>query len=327
MIELHRHHGGSLTTKWVWETLKRQPTDINRPILCEGQVESLMTFKHGEQRTFPNFLSKFSILDQIVWDEETIRDSIDNVCWGIKSERLQYAELKVSLHKFMRQTKLPPVDLVRIIREKLNDFHNTWGVGFGLVLSIKYEADRNEQRKIASLITDKAAEHLVGIDFVGDEFYYDPDFYEGICREWKSAGKGVEAHVGESQTHENVRSAIELLKVNRIAHGIRAISHPDIIKLAVDHNVCFDMALTSNYYTGVAEYETHPIRELLESRIVPITLGTDDPVVLNTTLDNEYMLAKKYYNLSDDDITWLVFNSIRFAFGWKAMTNRFVMED
>jgi adenosine deaminase len=322
IVDLHRHHGGSLTPKWVWETLQRQSKQY-----WECQVEARMTFKHGGQMTFQNFLSKFSILDEIIWDEEIIRDSIGNVCWGIKSERIQYAELKVSIHKFMRHTKLPPADIIRIIREKLDEDCEKWGIGVGLVLSIKYEADRDEQRKIASLITDKASSFLVGIDFVGDEFHYNPDFYEGICRDWKSAGKGIEAHVGESQTHENVRSAIERLKVDRIAHGVRAVDHPDIIKLAADHNVCFDMALTSNYRTGVADYQTHPIRKLLENRIVPVTLGTDDPVVLGTTLGNEYALAKKYYNLSDDDITWMMFNSIRFAFGWKMMTNRILMQD
>jgi adenosine deaminase len=104
------------------------------------------------------------------------------------------------------------------------------------------------------------------------------------------------------------------LGVQRIAHGIKAAEFPDILKLANDNNICFDIALTSNYFTGVIDdLATHPVKKMLEQGC-NITIGTDDPVVLDTTLDKEYSILMNTVGVPESKILDIMENSVKYAF-------------
>jgi adenosine deaminase len=179
---------------------------------------------------------------------------------------------------------------------------------------VKYESARDSQADILKLIDDhKVADVVDGIDLVGDEKFFNVDFYKPIFKQWKRAHKGLIAHVGESQTVENVIHAIKSLHVNRISHGIKIADDIEAIKIANDHGIAFDVALTSNIKTGVTpNLHDHPVKRMIENGCV-VSLGTDDPAVLNTTLSNEYNIAYIDVGLSRDTIMQMKQNAINSA--------------
>ena len=135
------------------------------------------------------------------------------------------------------------------------------------------------------------ADRLIGLDLVGDEEQFDYKFYQPIFKEWKKAGKMLRAHVAESQCAENGLHAIRHLGVTNIAHGIKMIESSEMMEAALDHDITFDLGLTSNYLTGVwTNPDYHPIIALIKAG-QKVTLGTDDPVQCQTTLDEEFALA------------------------------------
>jgi adenosine deaminase len=81
------------------------------------------------------------------------------------------------------------------------------------------------------------------------------------------------------------------LGVTRIAHGIRIIGHPEserVIELAIERGVVFDLAITSNYLTGVVPMgHMHPIETMMRAGL-KVTIGTDDPVQCDVSLDSEF---------------------------------------
>ena len=232
--ELHRHLGGSLSLDFV-----------NKHLGITNAAQH-MTFGPNEPYSFKVFLKKFDILNRITWDQETIEDSIHNVYQGILNEHIQYCELKISVHKYLNLlTPDKAISIIYDIIQQLNRIHN---IKINIVLSLKYESDKEEQIYISRTILEKVPDKIVAVDLVGDEKYFDVDFYSILLKDWHDHHKGVEAHVGESQSHENVMAAIQKLKVTRIAHGIKAAKHPDIMRMANDQNVCFDIALKSNLY-------------------------------------------------------------------------------
>jgi adenosine deaminase len=269
-------------------------------------------FASGEQYGFYEFLSKFKILETIHWDERAIGIAINQVCWDMAREGLDYVELKFTVDKYMRFMDWTPQKAIKLIHHFVEQESQFDRVKVGLVLSIKYETDKALQKKIAAIIDDSdVADLVVGIDLVGDEAKFDPDFFVPLLKPWSKAGKGVMAHVGESQSAENVRIAIEKLNVKRVSHGIKAVSDPNIIALAKERNICFDIALSSNICTGVAMgVKYHPIWKLLEEGCT-VTIGTDDPYVLNTTLDREYEMLSGM--ISDDKIMDIMDNSVKYA--------------
>lgn len=312
-IDLHRHVGGSISPTVVFDILQRQKRGSYQDV--SEVVRDLTFYEQVDGFTFQNFLRKFNVLDTIVWDEQAIALAIKQVCYDVAREKIEYCELKLTINKYVQHTNWPDGEVIKFIHNLILEQCERWNIYVALVLCLKYESDRHRQKEIAGLIQDPTVAPLVvGLDCVGDEQYYDADFYAPIFKEWKEAGKGLEAHVGESQSAENVRSAIEVLGVDRIAHGIKAAEYPDILKLANDRKVCFDIATTSNFYTGVVDRKhPHPVRKLLEQGC-NVTIGTDDPVVLVTDLDHEYTFLQKHLELPDDRLMDIMENSYKYAF-------------
>jgi adenosine deaminase len=104
----------------------------------------------------------------------------------------------------------------------------------------------------------------------------------------RRAGLHTCAHAGESSGPEGVRDAIELLHVERVDHGIRAVEDPALVAELVANGVPLDICPTSNVRLGVvASLAAHPL-EQLRTAGVRVSLNTDDPLLFGTSLASEY---------------------------------------
>lgn len=289
-IDTHRHLGGCIPPWWVWHTIKNRGWTFLAT--SESDVTNEMTFEESEDKTFHRFLDKFKILDKIEWDEELIDSSIGAICQEMEKDKLDFCWLDFSINKYMESMTWHKKEAIQFIR---NSFQKYRPNKVGLILSLKYESMRASQRQYAKLIEDQeVADCLMGIDLVGDETYFDSSFYVPIFRDWNAAGKMTRAHVAESQSAENGRYAIVDLKVTNIAHGLRMARYDDMLELAKDNDVSFDLGVSSNFYTGVwSNRFYHPINTML-SKNLKVTLGTDDPVQCQNNLDAEYDLVKQF---------------------------------
>lgn len=303
--------GGAIRSSTVYEILTKQGQLVDR-----DAIEAAMTFKNDNRRDFLHFLNKFKILDEIKWDEKAIELALKQVIWDISREQIDYAEIKFSTNKFTKQMGCSPREIIKLAHQIVKEESSKWGVMVPLILSLKYESDRNEQLQAARLIEDNDVAMMIdGIDLVGDEAFLDPDFYAPIFADWRKAGKGLIAHVGESQSVMNIWKAVERLNVNRIAHGLRVVDDINLISLTKERQIAFDIALTSNVFTGVVPgYVDHPVKKMIESGCI-VTIGTDDPAIIGTTLDREYEILRDITGVSDEVVIDIMHNSVKHAFG------------
>lgn len=285
-IDPHRHFGGSLSTSFVWNTI--QKLGLAHLAESEDDVRSQMTFGPKEPKGFHRFLDKFRILDELTWTEELIDGSIKAVSSTLADEGIDYAWMDFSINKYMK-VGWHKHEAIKFIYDSFQR-HRPGGVG--LILSLKYESMVASQRQYARLIENEvAAKCLIGIDLVGDEGHFDADFYSPLFEQWNKMGKITRAHVGESQSKDNVKDAIEKLNVTNVAHGFKIIYDEYTMALARDLGVTFDLAITSNDITNVWPLnETHPGVSMLDFGL-RCTLGSDDPVQCSTTLDREFEIA------------------------------------
>jgi adenosine deaminase len=287
-VDTHRHLGGSCPVSFVWDAIKK--LGLTHLAESEAEVRSQMTFLPGESGGFHRFLDKFKILDEIPWTPELIGNSIKAVCDELATEGTDYALMDFSINKYMKigWHKREAIEFIHGMFEKYRPG------GVGLVLSLKYESMRASQRQYAKLIEHPdVAGRLVGLDLVGDETYFDADFYAPLFEDWHKAKKRTRAHVGESQSRHNVAKTVKKLKATNIAHGYKVMEDPEMVRMLLDYDVTFDGALTSTYLTMVWEDPTtHPLIDMHRAGL-RVTLGSDDPVQCSTTLDGEFALARK----------------------------------
>ncbi|MBI5692685.1 MAG: adenosine deaminase [Verrucomicrobia bacterium] len=131
-------------------------------------------------------------------------------------------------------------------------------------------------------------EHLAGVDLHGHEVMPTSPETAAVWERIRAAGKVTKCHAGEFDGPARVREAIEVLGVRRVQHGVRAVEDPEVVKLAADRGVTFDVCPISNVGLQVVPaLRHHPIRRLLRAG-VRCTVSTDDPLCFANSINEEY---------------------------------------
>ena len=129
-----------------------------------------------------------------------------------------------------------------------------------------------------------------------------------------AAGLHRTVHAGESSGPEGVWDAVELLQAERIDHGVRSIEDPALIERliadGISLGVCPRSNITLGIYPGWAE---HPLPRLLEAGVA-VTLNTDDPAPLGTTLESDWAVAADRFGFDHADLVAFAGRSIDASF-------------
>lgn len=172
-----------------------------------------------------------------------------------------------------------------------------------------------EQAKCAALCAaETAGDWLVGFGMGGDEnagkqgdFAYSYD----MARE---AGLNLTTHAGEWRGADEVRDALDDLKVTRIGHGVRSIEDPALLERLCEDDITLEVCPLSNIQLGVfPSIEAHPM-EKLRSAGVSVTVSTDDPPFFHSTMTAEYEALARTFSWNEDDFQELNQNAIEAAF-------------
>ncbi|MCM3878295.1 MAG: adenosine deaminase family protein [Thermoanaerobaculia bacterium] len=135
---------------------------------------------------------------------------------------------------------------------------------------------------------------VVGFGLGGDETVFAARDFAEAFRRGRRAGLLPVVHAGEWAGPESVADALRYLKPARIAHGIRAVEDPALLKTLGRAGIVCDVCPTSNLRTGaVASGAEHPLLRMLRAG-VSVTLSTDDPGVFGTTLFGEFRRAASW---------------------------------
>ena len=145
---------------------------------------------------------------------------------------------------------------------------------------------------------DKAAQELdeilelnffKSIDICGDEFAAPIEDFIPLYRKAEANGLKLKAHVGEFGSADDIMRAVETLHLSEVHHGIAAADSPMIMKWLADNKIRLNICPTSNVMLGrTTSYETHPIKKLFHAG-VPVTINTDDMLIFNQSVSEEYV--------------------------------------
>ena len=128
------------------------------------------------------------------------------------------------------------------------------------------------------------------------------------------AGLHRTVHAGESSGPEGVWDAVLLLGADRIDHGVRAIEDPALVAMLAKHRIPLGICPTSNLALGVyPSMQDHPM-ERLRAAGVRVSVNTDDPSLLGTSLVAEYCLCRQAFGWTDDITKALARTSIEASF-------------
>ena len=134
-----------------------------------------------------------------------------------------------------------------------------------------------------------ACKWFSGVDINNYTGTYTMDELKRICRKAKGAGLLLKAHIGEFGEADDVWRYAEELELDQIQHGVLAAKSEKVMRYLADNQIQLKVCPTSNVMLKVcADYKTHPIHVLYENG-VKVTINTDDLLIFNSTLSEEYL--------------------------------------
>jgi adenosine deaminase len=111
-----------------------------------------------------------------------------------------------------------------------------------------------------------------------------------------------------------VRDALELLEADRIDHGVRASEDSSLIAEIARRGVPLGICPTSNVVLGLyADLGEHPIDQLRRAG-VRVSVNSDDPELLATSLVDEYEACAVRFAWTRQDLVELARTSIEASF-------------
>lgn len=173
------------------------------------------------------------------------------------------------------------------IRRALDDAETRLGISSRLILCFLRHLDEDDAQRTL----DAALPHLEGIAGVGldsSECGHPPSKFARVFARARSLGLKLVAHAGEEGPAEYVREALDVLGVDRIDHGNRAVEDPALLARLRERQIGLTMCPLSNLRLGVVpSLAAHPLPRLLEEGLL-VTVNSDDPAYFGGYVDDNY---------------------------------------
>lgn len=160
---------------------------------------------------------------------------------------------------------------------------------------------------------EQAKPHLQFIDAVGldsGERGNPPAKFEKVYHAARELGLRAVAHAGEEGPAASVSDALELLKVERIDHGVNAVDDATLVEYLATHRIPLTMCPLSNQRLQVTpDLSTHPLKKLMEAGVL-VTVNSDDPAYFGGYVADNYVAIANALHLTEVEITQLAENSL-----------------
>lgn len=244
----------------------------------ESYLERIIPFKLFAQKGFIEHML-FATFQQAV------SDHIDNLQISIDTRLLAYFEGNID----------KMVQTIDFIQKKIAP-----EVRFLPQIGIDRTLNFTETYKAANIMLDSG--FFRSIDLYGDELFDDNKRFVPLFRKAGNLNMLLCAHSGEFGTSDMVMQTVEMFELNQVQHGIAAAQSVKTMQWLADNNIVLNICPSSNVRLGrVDSIQNHPIRKLFDNG-VKVTINTDDLLVFDSSVSEEFLKLFKYKVFSAEEL-------------------------
>ena len=157
-------------------------------------------------------------------------------------------------------------------------------------------------------------DQIIGVGLDSSEVGHPPSKFERVFAKAREEGFLIVAHAGEEGPAEYVWEALDLLKVNRIDHGVRSEEDPKLMQRLIREKMPLTVCPLSNLKLCVIDdMADHNIRRLLQQG-VHVTVNSDDPSYFGGYMNDNFIAIAESLDLTADELKTLAINSFEASF-------------
>ncbi|MBJ7275386.1 adenosine deaminase [Marinobacter salarius] len=191
----------------------------------------------------------------------------------------------------------------------MRDGREQLGITGGLILSfLRHLSEDDAFRTLEQAMPFRDQFFAVGLDSA--EQGHPPSKFERVFAKARAEGFLAVAHAGEEGPPEYIWQALDLLKVNRIDHGVRAAEDPKLLDRLAEEQIPLTVCPLSNIKLRVFPDMTHHnILDLLEQGL-KVTVNSDDPSYFDGYVLENFVALRDCLGMTEEQARRLAQNSM-----------------
>ncbi|MEY3020582.1 MAG: hypothetical protein RLZZ272_1566 [Actinomycetota bacterium] len=305
-VELHVHLEGTVSAATASELARRRGDDPAAVLVLDGDAYP------PRFDGFEHFLRTFLATSAQVRSPDDLAHVAAAFARTQAGQRVAWSEATFTAVT-MVQRGMEPAPMWRALVDGFAEVPDT---AVALIVDtprdLPLEASHETVRLVEHALTDGAP--IVALGLTGIEGSRPESEFVHLREAADRLGLGLVVHAGETGTADVVRSALDHLRPDRIAHGIAALSDRVLVDRLVREEVVLDVCPSSNVTLGIVPaLDVHPVRALAEAG-VPFTIGSDDPPFFSTTLTDELVHVARLLGLTGRGIADLQRRAVAASF-------------
>lgn len=307
--ELHIHIEGSLEPELIFKLAERN--HVKLPYASVDELRAAYAFKDLQ-----SFLDIYYAGASVLLKQEDFFD----MAWAY----LEKAAAENVLHTeifFDPQTHtargVPMETVILGLHHACQRAHQEFGISAKLILC--FLRHLSEEDAFATL---EAAlpwrHHFIGVGLDSSELGHPPEKFERVFAKCRELGLHVVAHAGEEGPPAYIWSALDVLKAERIDHGVQSVKDPALMQRLASEQVPLTVCPLSNVKLCVfPTMAQHNMRQLLVAGL-RATVNSDDPAYFGGYLNENYLQLFAALDLDVRHAYQLAWNSFEASFADEA---------
>lgn len=302
--ELHIHLEGSLEPELMFALAQRNGVRLPWP-----DIDALR--QAYRYQNLQEFLDLYYLGAQVLRTEQDFYD----LTWAYLRKCAQQGVIHTEPF-FDPQTHtdrgVPFEAVLAGIQAALADGRRQLGISSGLILSfLRHLPEAAAMRTLEQALPHRDAFVAVGLD--SSEAGFPPRLFERVFARARAEGLPGVAHAGEEGPPQYIWEALDLLKVERIDHGVRAWEDPRLIEHLADRKIPLTVCPLSNVRLKVFSHMgEHTVLDMLD-RGLNVSIHSDDPAYFGGYVLENFMALHEHLALTPHQARKLADNSLAAA--------------
>lgn len=303
--ELHLHIEGSLEPELMFALARRNGVSI--PYASVEEVRAAYAFGNLQ-----DFLDIYYAGADVLRTRADFHDLAAAYFERAAADGVVHAEIM-----FDPQTHtdrgIPFADVIEGLLSAMDEAEARHGISSRLILS--FLRHLNEEAAFETLaMAEPWLDRITAVGLDSSELGHPPEKFARVFAAAAAKGLRLVAHAGEEGPPDYVNQALDLLKVDRIDHGNRALEDSALVDRLVQSGMTLTVCPLSNLKLCVVDrIEDHPIGRMLALGL-KATVNSDDPAYFGGYVADNYRAIADGRGLGKAELAQLARNSFTGSF-------------
>ena len=307
--ELHCHLDGSVRPATLLELGAEYGVEMPRQT-----AEELREFMRvSDARTLEDYLQRFDVTVSVMQTAEALERIAYELGQDAANDGVRYIEVR-NAPILNGRRGLPPEEALEAQIRGLERAERDFGITARSIVCSLRQLPPEKSLDLARLAVEYRQRGVVAFDLAGGEAGFPASSHAEAFAYARRHNLAVTVHAGEGDGARSVWDAVHSCGAHRLGHATRLIEDLELTQYVNDRRIGLEICLTSNVQThAAASYEEHPLRAYFD-RGMNVALNTDNRLMSDTTLTDEYVFAARHLGFSFDELCTIALNGFESAF-------------